>query len=70
MTDFFERTFLYQVASEQSVIHGLEPIFNALSKTGMNYNWMSQDIQREWRTFFLEYSGMELAEKLIGRDVN
>jgi len=52
LSDFFERTFLYQVASEQSVIHGLEPIFNALSKTGMNYNWMSQDIQREWRTFF------------------
>ncbi len=70
LSDFFERTFLYQVASEKSAIHGLEPVYNALSKTGMVYNWMSQDIQKEWRMLFLEYSGMELVEKLIGRDVN
>lgn len=70
LDDFLERTFLYQVVPEENTIYGSEPVYNALSKTGVMHSWMSKEIQKEWRTFFLEYSGMELVEKLIGRDVN
>ena len=65
--DFFERTFLASMLIEKVSINGKEPIDVALTKTRIKYDWMSNKIQKEWRETFLEYSGMELVEKLVGR---
>lgn len=65
--DFFERTFLASMLIEKVSINGKEPIEVALTKTRIKYDWMSNKIQKEWRETFLEYSGMELVEKLVGR---
>lgn len=65
--DFFERTFLASMLIEKVSINGKEPIEVALTKTRIKYDWMSNKIPKEWRETFLEYSGMELVEKLVGR---
>lgn len=66
INDFLERTFLSKMIMEDENLEGDEPIAQALMKTSEMYSWLTEDMQKKWKKFFMEYSGIDLAEKLVG----
>lgn len=69
INDFLSRTFLSFIVDEKKPIDGQEPIDRAFSNIKDHYDWLTDDIHKEWKSYFREYSGSELAEKLVNEVV-
>jgi hypothetical protein len=62
---FFERTFLSKIVEEKAQINGKDPLDRAFSNIKKDYVWLSDEIEEEWKKYFLEDSGSDIAEKIL-----
>lgn len=67
ISDFLNRTFLQKMEENRNTIGG-DPLENALSKTAVEYGWLTNELKKKWKFAFLSLSGSDLAEKLLEED--
>ncbi len=63
--DFLNRTFLHRIIENRSQTGRQDPIEKAFENTNKDMILINEEDQKKWTDYFFEYSGKELADKLI-----
>lgn len=63
--ELISRTFLATNRVETTDNNLSEPVRKALQETSVNYDWLTEEKQNEWKKLFLTSSGIELIDLLI-----
>lgn len=64
---FINRTFLQSLEEKDKTIQAGDPIERAFSETANKFDWLTTENQKVWKRVFLDSSGSELADILLGK---
>jgi len=69
ISDFLNRTFLQKLVENKVAIDG-DPIEKAFSETSKKFAWLTTKEKDVWKKAFCEFSGSDLADKLLKDEEN
>ncbi|WP_313163920.1 ABC-three component system middle component 1 [Sedimentibacter sp.] len=65
ISDFIERTFLQELISSKDVVENTDPLKKAFTNTYSKFQWLTPEVQKEWKKAFFDLSGSELCDQLL-----